>query len=269
LAIQSRHLQQTSQVSISFTVSYLTIFSPLRSELTQLLFLDPYLSYHDLTTSPPQIEMPVLWANLSKNATIPSVSGGQIWADGVNKRFFLYGGETIGDPAPTSPQNVYSYDVLQNQWDNLGTPTGDISGVSWGAGVSVSSIGQAFVYGGWLSNTSVPGWKGPPMATNTLVKYDMELNKFQNITGPADNLGRAEGVMTYVPASDDGLLVHFGGIESTSNGTMVASPMNNIRIHDIRSSKWYTQTATGDIPPNRRRFCADSAWSDDQSSYNM
>jgi hypothetical protein len=231
--------------------------------------VDPYLSYHDLTTSPPQIEMPELWANLSKNATIPNVSGGQIWADSVNKRFFLYGGETIGDTPPTSPQNVYSYDVINNQWDNMGTPTGGINGVAWGAGVGVSSIGQGFVYGGWLSNTSVPGWKGPPMATNTLVKYDMELNKFQNITGPADNKGRAEGVLTYVPASDDGLLIHFGGLESSANGSMVAAPMNIIRIHDIRSSKWYTQTATGDVPPNRRRFCADSAWSDDQSSYNM
>lgn len=34
-------------------------------------------------------------------------------------------------------------------------------------------------------------------------------------------------------------------------------------------SKWYTQKATGQIPENRRKFCAGSTWTDDQSSYNI
>lgn len=229
---------------------------------------DTFLSYHDLTTSPKRIEMPELFANLSKNASIPSVSGGSLWGDAVNKYFYLYGGDNYAS-LPTSPQDVYRYDVLNDDWNDMGPPTGDIKSVSWGATVGASSIGQGFVYGGWLSNLSVAGWTGPPMATNTLVKYDMDKNRWSNISGPADGVGRAEGVMVYVPASDDGLLVHFGGLDIGANGTQTANPMNTIRIHDIRSSKWYTQTATGDIPPNRRRFCADSAWSADRTSYNM
>ena len=34
-------------------------------------------------------------------------------------------------------------------------------------------------------------------------------------------------------------------------------------------AKWYTQTTTGQIPPNRRKFCAGSTWAIDQSSYNI
>lgn len=40
-------------------------------------------------------------------------------------------------------------------------------------------------------------------------------------------------------------------------------------MYDVQSSKWYTQTATGNIPGPRRQFCAGVTWADDQSSYNM
>lgn len=34
-------------------------------------------------------------------------------------------------------------------------------------------------------------------------------------------------------------------------------------------SKWYTQKTTGQIPENRRKFCAGSTWTEDQTSYNI
>lgn len=40
-------------------------------------------------------------------------------------------------------------------------------------------------------------------------------------------------------------------------------------MYDVQSSKWYTQTATGNIPGARRQFCAGVTWAEDQSSYNM
>lgn len=45
--------------------------------------------------------------------------------------------------------------------------------------------------------------------------------------------------------------------------------MSSIMMFDIGDSKWYIQTATGNIPPNRRKFCAGATWADDQSSYNI
>lgn len=37
----------------------------------------------------------------------------------------------------------------------------------------------------------------------------------------------------------------------------------------MADNKWYTQTATGNIPANRRKFCAGVTWTEDQSSYNI
>jgi hypothetical protein len=39
--------------------------------------------------------------------------------------------------------------------------------------------------------------------------------------------------------------------------------------HSRRTAKWYNQTATGDIPETRRKFCGGATWADDQSSYNV
>lgn len=66
------------------------------------------------------------------------------------------------------------------------------------------------------------------------------------------------------------MLIYFGGIATPyGNDTMIGMPMSTILIYDITNAKWYNQTATGDIPGMRRRFCAAAAWPTDQSSYNM
>jgi hypothetical protein len=227
---------------------------------------DLFELYNDLTTSPPTVNMPQLYANLSKNASIPDVSGGVLWADDVNKRYYLYGGDYNG--ITPNPANLLSYDVIYNQWESFGPPDQGVQSVSWGGGVGISELGQGYMLGGWLSNNSVPNWDGAPLATSTLIKYDMAANAWTNNTGP-DNTPRAEGVMVYIPASNDGLLIYYGGITTTSNGTIVAAPMSTIYVYDIQSSRWYTQTATGDVPLPRRRFCAGASWAQDHSSYNM
>jgi hypothetical protein len=210
---------------------------------------------------------PQLHANLSKNGSIPSVSGGVLWADNVNKRFYLFGGEYY--QTPPSSYNILSYDVINNQWDSLGPPNTPLSSVSFGAGVSISERGEGYYYGGWVSNATTPGYRGDPNATTTLVKYNMETNLFTKLGGP-DSQPRAEGVMVYIPASDRGLLIYFGGItQPYNNATIAGSPMSTILIYDIASSKWYTQPATGEVPEMRRKFCAGATWAQDQSSYNM
>jgi len=76
--------------------------------------------------------------------------------------------------------------------------------------------------------------------------------------------------MIFIPASDAGMLVYFGGISTPyGNDTMVGMPMTTIFIYDIAGGKWYNQTASGDVPEMRRRFCAGATWAQDQSSYNM
>ena len=73
---------------------------------------DTFFAYNDLD-SLSSGGMPPFHANLSKNDTIPSVHGGILWEDSVNKRLFLYGGEYY----QKSPQSfdLYSYDILYDE----------------------------------------------------------------------------------------------------------------------------------------------------------
>ncbi|KAF2993231.1 hypothetical protein E8E13_001565 [Curvularia kusanoi] len=80
-----------------------------------------------------------------------------------------------------------------------------------------------------------------------------------------DSTPRAAGTMHYIPASASGMLVYFGGVETDSTGAV----RQHIRIFDINENKWFTETATGDVPTPRQNMCAVVAWADDRSSYNM
>lgn len=212
--------------------------------------------------------MPPLYANLTSNISVPSVSGGILWADNVNKRIYLFGGEYTDDQ-PREEGKSYNYDALNKVWTASDRPRPGIQGVSYGAGISVSDRGEGYYYGGWLSNGSVAGWSGPAGMTNGLVKYTYDTDAWTNITGP-DDVGRAEGVMMYIPASDGGMLIYFGGIKDEfRNGTARWQDMQEIFVYDVLSSKWYSQNATGDIPGQRRRFCGGVMWAADQSSYNI
>jgi hypothetical protein len=213
--------------------------------------------------------MPQLYANLTKNSTIPSVNGGTLWADDINKRFYLFGGEYHQQP-PSHEFTLWSFDTIYQKWESFGSPAEDeIGAVSYGAGVSVAETGVGYYYGGWMSNSTVPGWKDPPKAMSRLVKYDMNSNTWSTDPGP-DSVGRAEGVMVFLPIGDGGMLVYLGGVQDIhGNGSWVGQPTETIFLYDVLSSKWYAHNATGAAPPMRRRFCGGATWAPDQSSYNM
>ncbi|KAH6953724.1 hypothetical protein BKA56DRAFT_663646 [Ilyonectria sp. MPI-CAGE-AT-0026] len=224
-----------------------------------------FLAYNDLDSV--SGGMPRLHADLKKNDTIPSVNGGILWEDSVNKRLYLYG----GDYYETQPSDftLYSYDILYDKWVSFGRPTEPINAASYGAGVSIPSRGEAYYYGGWLSNASVPDWTGPPRASSGLIKYVMDSNSWSNLTGP-DHVGRAEGVMVFIPIGDAGMLVYFGGSKDLyGNGTLTPQPLDEIFLFDVANAKWYTQQTSGSTPQIRRRFCGGATWAHDQSSYNI
>ncbi|KAI9698644.1 MAG: hypothetical protein M1836_003753 [Candelina mexicana] len=225
--------------------------------------LDTLLLYSNLDVT--NQGMPQQYANLSKNGSIPDVSGGFLWEDNVNKIFYLFGGEYDTQPDGFS---VWGYDTILNQWNSTSGST-LIQRVAYGAGASVSERGEGYYLGGWLSNKTVPGWSGSPIATSNLIRYDMTSDSYTNNTGPSST-GRAEGVLLYLPASDGGLLIYFGGVMTPyGNSTTVGAPMDQINIYDIASGKWYTQNATGTVPEPRARFCAGATWAEDKSSYNI
>ncbi|KAF2732456.1 hypothetical protein EJ04DRAFT_513917 [Polyplosphaeria fusca] len=230
-----------------------------------LNYTNTWLLYSDLNTTT-DVGMPAQYANLTKNSTVPSVSGGILWADEVNKCFYLYGGEYQSNPSDFS---FWTYDTLLNQWNETEYKSNvkSIQRVSFGAGAHIDELGVGFYYGGWMNNNTSPSWGSAPMASSNMIRYDYTGHTLNNNSGP-DNVGRAEGSMVYLPASDGGLLAYFGGIEQ-QNGTAIGANMSTIHIFDVASSKWYTQKAGGDVPDSRRQFCAGATWADDYSSYNI
>ncbi|KAI1071762.1 hypothetical protein LB507_004924 [Fusarium sp. FIESC RH6] len=229
-------------------------------------FTNDFFTYNDLDSVSDE-EMPTFHTGLSKNATIPNVEGGILWEDSVNKRLYLYGGEY--EDTPSDPFTLYSYDILYDEWHSEGSPPRSVQAVSYGAGVSIPSRGEAYYYGGWLSDKSISDWSGDRMASSGLIKYEMDSNEWSNMTGP-DDVGRAEGAMVFIPIGDSGMLVYFGGGQDLSgNGTLSPQPMDEILLYDVANSKWYTQKATGDIPGDRKRFCGGATWAKDRSSYNI
>ncbi|KAK8081843.1 hypothetical protein PG996_000624 [Apiospora saccharicola] len=246
-------------------------YKPMTSDATN--YTNTFLSYLDLDHPVKGDDMPQLYADLAKDSSIPSVHGGILWGDEVNKRFYLFGGEySAGQPPPAdAAASLYAYDVADNRWELMESPPSTIGAVSYGAGVAVSERGEGYYYGGWQSNASnlYPGWTGPRAATTNLIKYDMDAKEFESLAGPTDGIKRAEGVMVYLPISDRGILVYFGGVQDPGNGSFTGQPMDTIHLFDIASSKWYTQHASGDVPDMRRRFCAGDAGAPDGTSYNI
>ncbi|ORY18722.1 hypothetical protein BCR34DRAFT_660075 [Clohesyomyces aquaticus] len=201
-----------------------------------------------------------------KNSSIPSVQGGVLWPDTVNKVVYMYGGENYGGPPVEFA--LWYYDVAYSTWNKSNASVADVKRASWGAGAVAQDKALGFYYGGWLTNASVPGYNAQTPLSNMLI-YEMKSNTFRNATGP-DAIPRAEGVMVYLPAGDGGMLVYFGGIEFPyGNSTRTGVPMSRIYLYDIANDKWYTQNASGDVPEQRRRFCAGATWVADRSSYNI
>lgn len=138
---------------------------------------------------------------------------------------------------------------------------------STGAGTTASDKALGYYYGGWPTNASTPN-DSDAAPLSTMVIYNMLDHRFTTQSGP-DQVGRAEGVMLYIPAGDAGLLIYFGGIHMV-NGIQQPLPMSDIFVYDIANGRWYKQTTSGaELPGSRRRFCAGAAWAEDRSSYNI
>ncbi|KAM0415707.1 hypothetical protein ACHAPT_013323 [Fusarium lateritium] len=214
---------------------------------------------------------PDLDISLSKNDSIPSVNGGVLWGDEVNKRFYLYGGEWNGGFA-RQPYHLLSYDILEDKWDDFGVP--DISPppsiASYGAGVGVSQTGRGYYLGGWISNASMAGWIEPRTMSSTFYAFNYDTGAFTQAAS-LDKQARAEGGMVWIPAGDAlGLLVYMGGLVSPDGeDSRYPQTFDEIFVFDAQSNTWYAQKATGQIPQNRRQFCIDVAWAPDKSSFNM
>ncbi|PVH94020.1 hypothetical protein DM02DRAFT_694321 [Periconia macrospinosa] len=232
-----------------------------------------WLAYHDLnkTVNRGGELWPDLNISLNKNDSIPTVHGGVLWGDDVNKRFYLYGGEwNLG--YSQEPYHILSYDILYDKWDDFGTPNlkPPPNIASYGAGVGVSQTGMGYYYGGWISNASMSGWTQPRKMSSSFYTYAYDTNTFTQAAVP-DKSPRAEGAMVWIPVGDYlGIIVYMGGmVMPYGNDTVAPQPLDEIFVFDAAGNSWSKQKATGQIPQNRRQFCIDVAWAPDKSSFNI
>lgn len=234
---------------------------------TSTNYTNTFLLWSDLTTVN-DVQFPPMYSNLSKPSFVPSVIGGALWADTVNKFFYLWGGEYNWTRSPPAIPRLWCYDVLNDVWNVTANAVSAIQPASFGASAVDQVKGVAYYYGGWSSNATILGFPGNATAQQGLVTYDMTRDLWNNIT-LIDGVSRAEGLLLHLPVSDSGMLAYLGGVQQSDNGTYVGSPMDQIYLFDIASQRFYMQPTSGTAPPMRRRFCGGVSWPLDRSSYNM
>ena len=175
------------------------------------------LIYHNLDQV--KNDMPAPYT-LSKASTVPSVIGGALWADNVNKVIYQYGGQFVD--AARDFDTMFAYDTILNQWNETAVKSAYRQRPAWGASAVAEDQGYAYYFGGWMSNNSTLGYSDQPRTSNRLIRFDMNNGEFSNVGTIPGGKGRAEGVLLYIPASDSGLLVYFGGVEAPyDNSTVV------------------------------------------------
>jgi hypothetical protein len=75
---------------------------------------------------------------LEKNETVPSVSGGILWHDAVNKVIYAYGGE-YGNSQPQQFK-LWFYDIIYDTWNVSSADTSSIRRAAWGMSPKFTSF---------------------------------------------------------------------------------------------------------------------------------
>lgn len=263
-----RHLHQTCIVDNKLYIDGGRIYYGGSVDNGSIAEQNTRLMWENVLDTKNDYKFPPQNTNLTKDPDVPSVSGGVLWPDSANKLFYLFGGEYDNTNDVQSFTTLWLYDIIYNTWNRSSASDGSLTGINWpalGAG-TFTDVGVAYYYGGYLTNLSMPKWPGDRLMLNSLISFNMNTRSWQNNT--YDQTPRAEGSMHFIPASDAGMLVYFGGVE-IDNGTSSYANMSNIQLFDIANNRWFTQTATGDVPSPRRGACANVIWAKDKSSYNF
>ncbi|KAI9831413.1 MAG: hypothetical protein M1826_003586 [Phylliscum demangeonii] len=201
---------------------------------------------------------------------VPIIIDSDFWWD--NTTLYLPAGWAINETA--NPGLIWSFNTSTDQWKELPVQGGDFNFGQREASLvaSVPLYGFSFLAGGRTvpidgmlmldsSNGGAPMWKN--------------LTDGDGSSGAPIPLS-LEGEMVYVRAGDRGLLVTFGGYDTSHNGTQFGPgwlwdqrPMDQIAVYDIESSTWFAVTATGQIPSKRTRTCTTVSSSPDDSSFQI
>ncbi|KAJ6261181.1 hypothetical protein Dda_3849 [Drechslerella dactyloides] len=203
----------------------------------------------------------------------PDVENATLWYDQVRNRILLYGGSfqnTTGD-VDTTPQAIWSYDIVQEQWSAVTTMGDTVTRAASGASTFVDDVG--YYRGGQQDAYTTPDYPEPSGYTllSGLRTFNMTSREFGEVTSgfevfgdPIQN-GYKQGTLVPIELAGRKYLVNYGG----GGKTGVGLPLKNIYVYDIQEQTWYIQPVDGDAPPNARGVCAVAAYASDRSSVNI
>ncbi|KAI9648109.1 hypothetical protein NHQ30_002739 [Ciborinia camelliae] len=247
------------------------------------------------SASLPLVSEQVLLSDLeSSNTFSTAVLNGALFSGSPGgKQIYLYGGTDqsmntsfYGYTDPTSPNETFlSYDITQNQWASIKVDTTIPEKPSSGSSADVPDQGLGFYFNGEINNgsttetISIPDGSSVPL--EGMVMLNMTDNSTRNIsTSAIDTNSRTGSILQYIPGiGEKGILIQFGGLYrqagNLSDELGNLAPMDQINVFDINSAynggngSWYTQQATGNLPPKRIESCSVVATATDNSSYNV
>ncbi|OAX81767.1 hypothetical protein ACJ72_03888 [Emergomyces africanus] len=194
-------------------------------------------------------------------------SGGAFFA--ARNSIYIYAG--LG--SSTRYDWMWAYNAKDGTWSRQTVSGGKLNLQKRFAGLSAVApeSNLSFYTGGW----DIP-------ITGTLVFNGTDSANLQwtNVTkvegDDAVEAARiANGGMDYVRLGKSGILVAFGGYDTSKKGTNTTATsqdlrdMDKIGIYDIDSSTWYEIEATGDIPKPRTAFCTAVSSAPDDSSFQV
>ena len=230
-----------------------------------------------------------------------------LWWSPTRKVAFCYGGEISSNNSATRDEQLYrvpTESIWQFAPSGNGSgiwseAVGPAAPVSYppallrpSLGASISDGQNGYYLGGYLSpfNTrafSQLSWftRRPIPGIQTLSFDSLELTNTSDGGYFANQYHLDNDSYTYRPGSmlhaplfgTHGVLILLGGGgQGSSTLTSVGQTQftsqgsfNNITIYDLHSKTWYSQNATGSIPDPRTDFCAVSATSSDNSTFDM
>ncbi|KAM3067597.1 hypothetical protein ACMFMG_000089 [Clarireedia jacksonii] len=245
------------------------------------------------STNLPMVSEQVLFPVPSDN--VPSVVvSGALFSGSINDNaLYLYGGTQQSmntsfysySESNSIDQTLLSYDISGKQWQSINVSSTNLQKSSYGASADVPDQGIGFYFNGEINNgtsadtASIPAYNSIPL--EGMVMIDTVSNTSRNIsTSAIDGNARIGAILQYVPGvGEKGILVQFGGryreAGVMTNGIGTLAPMDEIHVFDINSAynggsgNWYTQQASGNIPPKRVQSCSVVATAPDNSSYNI
>lgn len=216
----------------------------------------------------------------------------KLWWDEADNIVYCFGGErsffAVSTRVPTeSIWRFHPNGQGGGNWSEIVGPLGtksfppDIIRPAAGASAVNGAIRKAYYIGGFESSSTSPELGLPINITRAapgLLTFSFDSLTLTNTSDGgyfaseySQSFAARPGAMLNVsPFGINGVLIVIGGSGPVgTNVVPVFALFNNITVFDPFEQKWYSQTATWDVPEPRQDFCVVGIQGSDNSTYEM